>query len=311
MPEIDKATIIIGGGPGGASAAIYLARACMPVILIDAPGEVHGRTAMATGLDNYLGLEEPVTGKEFLRRVRKQLSGLDIVMVEEKVIEARKNNGQFEVLTDRGEEYRGKYLIVAVGLSDNMPPIKGLEPYFDTAIFHCTTCDWYTRRDKRIAVITNSDAGIRTALGMAAMKRPPYLAVVAGEDNVNFSEELIEKAEEQGILVYGRPIKELMGENGYLQAIKLADGTKLEVEVLFTRLGYERLDGFLSKGGIEAARNKAGFIKVDWRTMESSVPNLFAVGPCNDGPDQVIIAGGEGALAALEIRDRIMEKMGV
>jgi thioredoxin reductase (NADPH) len=300
-------TIIIGGGPAGASAAIYLARFFDPVTLIDAPFQVHGRTSMATSLENFLTNENPVTGKEFLTRISNQLNKYPIERVYEKVIRVSRPEQKFIIETDKQSIFESDYLVIAVGLSDIMPKIDGLGPYFDNSIFHCLMCDWYRNRDKKIAVVSNTDDGLETALMINFMHRPPLLSVVPSKEDHSFSKNLVTMAESNNVLVFRKPITEVIGENGYLQKIGLTDGTRIEAEVLFTRLGYDRFDYFLDEGKIFPDRNERGFIKVDFKTFESSVKNLFAIGPCNDGPDQAIIAAGEGALTATEIHDRIIK----
>lgn len=304
-------TIIIGAGPAGASAAIYLARFYHPVTLIDAKDKVHGRTSMATHLENFLGHTNPVSGKEFLTRIDEQLLRFPIKRVNGKVTKAIKKDDRFLITTDNDEKYNAKYLIIAVGLSDNMPEIEGLDPYYDTAIYHCLVCDWFQNSDKKIAVISNTDDGIETALEINSMHRPPALVVVPSENNITFSGEMIEKAKADNIPVYLSPLSQLEGKDGGLSSIILADNTKISIEVLFTRLGYKRFDQFLDEGSINIERNENGFIEVNFRTFESSIQNLFAIGPCNNGPDQAIIAGGEGALAAIEIHERILRDNGI
>ncbi len=300
--------IIIGGGPGGASAAIYLARYCHNVVLFDAPEEVHGRTNMAPDIDNVIGFD-PLSGPEFMARIERHLNRYpQITVIKEKVVKLNQRDGQFVAQTTKGTEVTAPYAILAVGLSDNMPPIDGLDPYYDHAIFHCLTCDWYERRDKKIAIVANNDRGITTALMIESLAKPPSLVVVPGSEPFQFSDHLVATALTKGITVHHSPIKELMGQDGYLHAIRLNDGTQLEVEVLFTKLGHKRFDDFLDSGGINVARdNDEGFITVDFRSLETSVPNLFAVGPCNTGPDQIIIAGGQGAVAGLAIHSRIVD----
>ncbi len=305
-------TIIIGAGPGGASAAIYLARFCHPVLLFDAPEEVHGRTFMAPDINNFLGETTPPTGPNFIERINNQLKNYpQIERRTEKVTKVVRSEDGFKVTTTQGN-YTAPHVILAIGLSDNMPPINGLDPYYDHAIFHCLTCDWYERRDKKIAVIANTDRGISTALMLNHLHRPPRLVVIPGQDGFDFSSAMRDQAKAADITVYESPIKELIGADGYLHSVKLADGTAVEVEVLFTKLGHQRFDQFLDAGAIEVERDPdEGFIKVDWRTVETSVKNLFAVGPCNNGPDQIIIAGGQGAMAALEIHTRLLAAQGL
>jgi thioredoxin reductase (NADPH) len=305
-------TIIIGGGPGGSSAAIYLARFCHPVTLIDAGEAVAGRTGMATSLRNFLGNTIQTPGPEFLSRIKTQMDDYEIEQVEAKVEKVTKEDDGFTVTTDKGDIYQAKYLIVAVGVSDNMPEIEGLDPYYDSGIFHCLTCDWYDHRDQKAAVIANDDRGLTTALALDFMHRPPSLCVIPAKPNPKFTQAMQDKCAAKNIAVYTSPIKELKGAFGNLSAIVLEDGTEVETEVMFTKLGHVRLDQFLDEGNIKPDREpEEDFIKVDFKTFESSVENLFAIGPCNEGPDQAIIAAGEGALAASAIHSRILTDSGI
>jgi thioredoxin reductase len=305
-------TIVIGAGPAGSSASIYLSRFCHNVILIDAPSQIHGRTSMATGIANFLGNERPYKGSEFLDRVNTQLSNYPIERVTEKVVKVSKAGENYQVETDKQTTYEARYLVLAIGVGDNMPSIKGLDPYWDTAIFHCMTCDWYDHRDKKSAVIANDDRGITTALAINSMNRPSVLSVVPAQPSPSYTPEMVDKAKAAGIAVYMSPLKELKGENGSLEALILDDGTQVEAEAMFTKLGHKRYDQFLDAGGIQVDREpEEGFIKINWQTFESSQSNLFAVGPCNEGPDQVAISAGEGAMAAMEIHRRILAAKGI
>ena len=304
-------TIIIGAGPAGSSVAIYLARYNHPVILIDAGIKVHGRTSMATTIENFLGHRRKTSGTDFLARIDKQLARFPISRISEKVLKVSQNNqGQFLVITDTGKKYQAQYLVVAVGLIDKMPEISGLDPYYDHSIFHCLTCDWYQNRHKKIAVIGNGDSAITTALAINSMQKPPKLAAVPAVPT-KFSKKMVQKAKKNQIAVFSSPITKLKGRNGYLQKIQLKDGTKVEAEVLFTELGYVHLDGFLARGGLKPKRDEDGFLKVNFETFETSVKNLYATGPVNEGPDQAIVAGGEGALAAISIHAKILKQKGI
>lgn len=311
MSQQSYQTIVIGAGPAGASAAIYLARFSHEVLIIDAGEKVPGRTSMATTLRNFLGHTLMTPGSEFLSRVKVQLDEYKIPIESAVVEKVSQDNGKYVVKTDNGNEFFATYLVLAVGVGDNMPEIDGLDPYYDTSIFHCMTCDWYERRDRKIAVVANDDRGITTALVFNSMQRPPSLAVIPAK-KPEFSESMLAKAKAAQIPVYISPLKAVNGTLGNLNSVTLEDGTEVEAQALFTKLGHVRFDNFLDKGGIAVDREpEEGFIKVNWKTFESSAKNLFAVGPCNDGPDQAIIAGGEGAIAALEIHHRILSDKGL
>ncbi len=304
-------TIVIGGGPAGASTAIYLARFFHSVTLIDAGEAKPGRTSMATHLENFLGNDESTSGSQFLERVGKQLDKFGVKRVADTVTKVSQHNQVFTVTTKNGQALEADYVVVAVGISDNMPEIDGLDPYYDTGIFHCLVCDWYWNKDKKAAVIANNDRGIGTALMMQTLYKPPLLSVVPAKDP-HFSTQALERALGLGITVYQSPLAALEGGESNLRALVLQDGTRVEAEVMFTRLSHTRYDQFLDEGGISVDREpERGFIKVNFRTFETSVKNLFAVGPCNEGPDQAIIAGGQGAMAGLEIHSRILDALGI
>lgn len=301
-------TIIIGAGPAGSSASVYLARFCHDVAIINAGGKVPGRTGMASGIKNLIGTQEAIKGSDFLKQMRIQREEYDIPTYKTKVEKAAYDEAtkRFIIETDT-DTYEATYLVLAVGVADNMPEIEGLDPYYDSGIFHCLTCDWYDHKEQPSAIIANDDRGIVTALTLDAMYRPPLLSVIPAKQP-NFSPEMLAKAQAKDITVYPSPLKEVRGTMGQLNTLILEDGTEVTAEVFYTKLGHTRNDTFLDKGGITVDREpEENFIKVNWRTFESSFPNLFAVGPCNDGPDQVVIAAGEGALAAMEIHRRIID----
>jgi thioredoxin reductase (NADPH) len=304
-------TIIIGGGPGGASAAIYLAHYNMPVLLIDAPEKIHGRTKMAATLENFLSHTDRIDGPKFIQRIDAQLKLFPIERKNEKVIEVGQGKDEFLVKTEEGNEYHGKYIILAVGFRDIGLKIEGIDPYYDEGIYHCITCDWFQNRNKKIAVIGNTDGAIKLAREINLMLPPPKLIVTPDQAKPQYSKELLELAKKDKIEIFFSPLIEVIGDGKYIQKIKLADDTIIAIDVLFTTLGKVPRIKFLERGKIMVDIDDRGLIKVDWRTFETSVKNLFAVGPCNNGPDQAIIAAGQGAMAALHISSRIKKELGL
>jgi thioredoxin reductase (NADPH) len=312
MKTSDQQTIVIGGGPGGASTAIYLARFCHPVTLIDAPEEVPGRTMLALDLENILGLVEPMPGPKFLAKVNEQLNRFPIERRNELVTSlSREPDGSFIVHTNRPAQYRGRYVVLAVGVHDIMPDAPGVEDFFGRSIYQCPTCNWYQTKDQNTGIISNDDGGIITALAFDAMERSARLYVIPDRPATHFSEEMLEKAKARHIPVFTSPLVALNGHDGKLESVTLADDTEVDVQVLYTKLGVKRRDIFLDSETIDLDRNTEGYIKVNFETLESSVRNLFAVGPCNTGHDQVMVAAGQGASAAMAIHSRILAEQGI
>jgi thioredoxin reductase (NADPH) len=160
-------------------------------------------------------------------------------------------------------------------------------------------------------VIGNSDRAISLASGFHFMNPilPPI--VIPADKRVKFSRGAMGQAKKIGIQITNSPAYEFRGENGQITQVVMEDGSRVDARAVFIRMGSKRKDYFLDKGNIKPHRDRDGFIEVNFRTFESSIPNLFAVGPCNNGPDQVIIAGGEGALAAFQIHGRILTEAGI
>ena len=305
-------TIVIGAGPGGATAAIYLARFNHNITILDAADHIHGRTAWAYELENVLGFIEPTPGTEFLKRIDIQLLRFGIEKRTETVTKVKKAaDGTFTVYTSKPARYKADYLVVSVGVHDVMPDVPDAYDYFGHSLFPCPACNWFQTKDRATGIITNSDRGLVTARSFNAMQKGSALCVFPDRPDTAFSPQLVKKVESDGVIVYTSPVICFSGVGGKLNSVSLADGTDISLEIVYTRLGVKRHDVFLNNESLSVSRDSDGYIEVDFKTFESSVLNLFAVGPCNVGQDQVIIAAGQGAVAALEIHDRILTKLGI
>lgn len=304
-------TIVIGGGPGGSAAAIYLARFNHDVLLLDAAHKIPGRTAEALHLENVLGFTRVTPGPEFMKDIHTQLQRFNIERREEVVTKVETTAEGFTVMTDKPAHYKAEFVVVAVGVSDIMPSVPEVELYFGHSLFQCPTCNWYQTKDHKTGIISNDDAGITSALVFDAMKTGSCLFVVPDRPNPHYSPAMIKKASERNIKVLDCPVVSFNGKDGRLHSITLSDGTELEAEIIYTKLGVKRHDLFLDNGGTKVDRTPDGYLKIDYKTFETSVPNLFAVGPCNEGPDQVMISAGQGVSAAMEIHRRVLTEQGI
>jgi thioredoxin reductase len=305
-------TIVIGAGPGGAMAAIYLARFNHEVIILDAGPAIHGRTAWAYELENVLGFTKPTPGPEFLSQVNQQLRRFNIDKRQETVTEVKRlEGGHFAITTDKPAHYTAEYVVVSVGVHDILPDVSDALDYFGHSIFPCPACNWHQTKDRKTGIIANSDRGLITARAFNAMQKGSALCVFPDRPDTSFSPELVKATQEVGVTVFTSPLICLNGRNGKLHSVILADNTEIELDILYVRLGVKRHDVFLNNPTLTLSRDPDGYIMVNFETLESSVENLYAVGPCNNGQDQVIIAAGQGATAAMDIHDRILTKLGI
>jgi len=207
----------------------------------------------------------------------------------------KKNETGFAVST-KSQEYQSRYVIVATGIDDVTPDIDNIYEFMGETFFHCFDCDGYHMKDKNVGIIGKGDGVARTALAARQMYTE-RITIFTGTDN-KISEAYRQKLAENGTKIIAKNIKHLNGRDGKLESIALEDGAVVEIEMILTDLGYTRNDAFLE--GLGLARSETGYIKTDAH-YESSVPGVFVIGPLNTGPDQVSVAVGSGAQAAMHV----------
>ena len=150
-------------------------------------------------------------------------------------------------------------------------------------------------------IIGNSLKSVHLAIAMKEMFTMD-ITLILYTDRVpdEYREELVE---ENIRLIIGRPVKILGAE--VIEGLELEDGQKVECEVIMSHFGYKLNDGFLSE--LNLKRDRKGFKFIVNNSYESSLNGLYIVGPLNQGNDQVVIAAGEGAVAAIDIKKRLLE----
>ncbi len=286
--------IIIGAGPGGLQAAIYLGRYNRNVVLVDRGG---GRTAHAKQIENYLS-QKSISGKELIAAGMEQARSFG-VSIERGVVTSVRKNEQYEVRT-RDAAYRGRFVIVSTGVTDVIPRIENLFKFFAISFFTCIDCDGYRTHGKKLAVMGRSIDAVRIALAARQLYTPDIVLILSSyEPPPDYTEEL----RDQGIvLLKGEPARVLGGER--MEAVELSDGTRVPCEAVLCDYGYTLNDSFLTGLGLKRSRNGSFIVKTNY---ESSLNGLYIIGPLNTGSDQAVIAAGEGAVAALDINKRLFE----
>ncbi len=291
-------TIIVGAGPGGLQAAIYLGRYNFNVLLLDRGAG--GRTRHAVHVENFLG-HRVTSGGELLDIGLEQAKSFGVEVKKAKTTRITKDQ-LFEVRTESGS-FTGKFVVVSTGVRDNLPRVGNLGRHFGKSFYTCVDCDGYRTTDKKLLIIGNSFATVRLAFGMKEMyTRDIALLLVLYEPPEEYRQTL---ADEGIKLVKGRP-KRLLGEEK-LEGLELEDGTKIECECVMSNFGFKLNDDFLSE--LPLKRDAKGFKYEVNSHFESSVDGLYIVGPLNTGNDQIVIAAGEGAAAAVDIKKRILEAL--
>ena len=287
--------IIIGAGPGGLQAAIYLGRYNRKALLIDRGG---GRTRHARMIENFL-TQKAISGNEIIDRGIEQAESFN-VQVEKGLATAVKKGKLFEVFTATAV-YRSKFVIVSSGVYDHFPPIENFHKFLGTGLYTCLDCDGYRTTGKKLLVIGNSINTVQLAFGMKEMYTHDVTLILYSYDPPEGYKEELRTA---GIpLIKGSPLKIIGGKS--IEAVEMKDGTRVPCEAIMSNFGYKLNDEFLS--GLSLKKDVNGFKYITNHNYESSLSGLYIVGPLNTGHDQVVIAAGEGAVAAIDIKSRLLE----
>ncbi len=319
--------IIIGGGPAGITAGIYAARKKLNALLITK--DFFGQAGKTSQIDNWPG-EMAVSGIALMQKLEKHLrqfpiqieSGGKVVAVgiEKRVkgVEGVKllptgrslTPSSFSVQTDKNIKYQSKSLIITTGRNARTLGVEGEQDFVGKGISYCSVCDAPFFKDKQVVVIGGGNAGFETALDLA--KYAKKIFIFEKSQKVLADEMLQEQAKATGkieILLENELIK-IEGQ-GKVQAIVYKDiktqkTFQQPMNGIFVHIGSVPVTGFLGK---LVDFNKNNEIKVNSKTLQTSQKGVFAAGDCNDFKwKQMIIAAGQGAIAALSVYEYLQKE---
>jgi len=287
--------VIIGAGPGGLQAAVYLGRFNRRVLLIDRGG---GRTSHARCIENFL-TRKAISGQEIIELGLEQARSFN-VQIEKGLVTKVLKKDNFEVCTD-DSAYKARFVIVSSGVYDKLPSIGNLHKFLGDGLYTCVDCDGYKTTARKLVIMGNSIKSVHLAVVMKAIFTKDITLILYTDKAPEAYKELLK--EEDILLIIGRPAR-IVGEER-IEALELEGGERVACEVIMSHFGYKLNDRFLS--GLSLKRDRDGFKYVTTSNYESSLSGLYIVGPLNTGSDQVVIAAGEGAVAALDVNKRLIE----
>ena len=293
--------VIVGGGPAGLSAAVYLGRSRRRVLLFDL-GESMAK--WEPEVENYLGFPEAITGRSLLERGRAQVRHFGVPGVEGRVEGLTRQSDRF-VLASGPATYGSRRVLLATGLTHLLPEIQGAQACLGRTVFFCKDCDAYRVQGKRIAIYGNRNEAARYALAMLAFS--PFVTIVTDGKRPVWEVAWGAALAEYDVPVRMERIKELAHRDGRLAAVVFEEGPSCEVQAMFTTRGDVFHTGLAE--GLGAAEDEEGQLIVD-ADMRTTVSGLYAAGCVTPANCQLIIAAGQGATAAQAIdRDLFDENL--
>lgn len=277
--------IVIGSGPAGISAGIYLKRAEKNVCII-----TDGNSALkkAKKIENYYGFKS-ITGEELYRNGLEQLKHLNIELVKDEVVQLNYTN-KFEVTTVNNV-FESKYVVLATGVSRNVPNIRGIKEFEGKGVSYCAMCDAFFYRNKNVAVLGSGNYAIHEA----EILKPVAKSVTLLTNN----EKLVENRDID-LNVNEKKIREVRGYDK-VDEVVFDDDTKEKVNGIFVAIGTASTNDLARKIGARVENNN---IVVN-ENLETNVPGLYACGDCTGGILQISKATYEGTKVGLEIINKI------
>lgn len=262
--------IVVGGGPAGALAAVYLARFCRRVVLVDA-GRSRARWIPRTR--NVPAFPDGLEGGELLARLAEQVARYAVTRVEDEVVELGGECGAFIARGATGA-WRGARVILATGVNDRMP--EHLEHLWTLvkrgAVRLCPVCDAFEVRGKKIGLL---------AEGKIAVKERHYLSAYSRDVTVFAPADVIE-------VVHAEPCV----------AVRLRSGEIVELDALYVGCGVEV--GSALARSLGARCDEHGYLVVDQK-QQTSVRGVYAAGDLVQSLSQISVAYGQAAIAASAI----------
>ena len=273
-----KKIIIIGSGPAGITAGIYLSRAKIDTVVIT---NNQGSLKKADLIENYYGFEKPISGTKLMENGINQYLNLGGSIINDEIVGLT-----FEdklVVKGLKESYKADIVILATGVSRLLPSIKGLSD--DLGISYCAICDAFFYREKDVAVLGNGSYAIAEAEVLAKTSNSVTI-MTNGREMTSQTEFNVNK----------NKIKEVSKENGIYSFI-MEDGSIFNTQGVFIAEGIAGAPALAKKIGAKVNNNK---IVVN-ELMKTNIPNLYAIGDCVGGILQISKAVYDGTVCALNI----------
>lgn len=274
--------VIIGSGPAGISAALYVRRAGLDVKVIHrGPGSLK----KAEMIENYYGFAQPVNGVSLWENGVENAKRLGVEFIEDEVVGFAVED-TLVVLTTQGR-YPADGVIIATGSPRKTPPVKALAEYEGRGVSYCAACDGFFYRGRDVAVMGAGEYALHEAMELMPLARSVTLLTGGEKPAVMLPE---------GLRVRTEKVEAVEGDDR-LRAAVLEGGERLPIDGLFIAYGVAGSADLARKVGAETEGNR---IVVD-QNMATSVPGLYAAGDCTGGLLQVAKAVYEGAKAGTEL----------
>ncbi|MBN1160025.1 MAG: FAD-dependent oxidoreductase [Candidatus Diapherotrites archaeon] len=295
---MDYDLAIIGGGPGGLTAAIYAVRRGLSVIVFES-NKCGGAMLLTPRIENYPGFEA-ISGEELGNRMMQQAEKNGAKIEFQNINNITKLDSGFELCTKSGQKILAKAVIVATGGQHRKVGVPGEDEYLGKGFSHCAVGDAPKYKGKVAVVIGGGNSAISSALFLLDICSEVYLAYRKGEF-FRAEQAQIDRLMESKVHVVLNAIPvEICGDGGCVKKLRYKDAIteeekEIDVDAVFAEIGTTPSSALVSGLGVEI--KQTGHIKTNER-CETNVPGILSAGDVNGGLPQIATAVGDGAIAA-------------
>jgi len=302
--------IMIGAGPTSLAAALYTSREDIETLIFE-KGVIGGLAAITDKVDNYPGFPEGVEGMELADKLQKQAERFGAKIELGEVQSVKKDGDVFTLQTTSGE-MQAKAVLIGTGSEWKKLGIPGEKEFYGKGVHNCATCDGAFYRDKKLVVVGGGNSSAQEALFLT--KFASHIDVLIRGEKWKASDVLVKQIEKNDKLTvhFNTTTDEIVGgeEDGLPKITKVigtknSEKTDFETDGVFVFIGLKPVTYFLEGSGVEM--DDFGFVKTNKKLM-TSVEGIFCAGDVRSGATmQIASAVGEGASAALSIREYLAE----
>jgi thioredoxin reductase (NADPH) len=291
-------TAIIGGGPAGLTAAIYLQRYGLKSIVFS--DKLGGLIIENPFIENYPGFKS-IDGAELGLRMKEQAESLGAVVQMGKIVSIGREGKAFAVKTEWGDEVKARTVILAQGLRRKKLGARNEEKFLGKGVSYCTTCDGPFFKNKTAVVVGGGDSAGVAALLLEKFAGKIYIVHRRDEFRMQDAYLKLLKGSKKISILLNETVAECAGEKR-LEKVVLSSGKEIRTDGLFVEIGFEPPEAMKMNFKVDTTEN--GFIKVK-EDMSTGIPGVFAAGDITTGSNnlhQIVTAASEGAIAADSVR---------
>ena len=301
--------VMIGARPSSLAAAVYTTRENIDTVLFE-KGAIGGLAAITDMVDNYPGFPDGIEGMTLASQLEKQAERFG-AHIEFGDVSAVCDEGDYKVVVVDGKEVKAKAVLIATGSDYNKIGVPGEAEYYGRGVHYCATCDGAFYRDKRLAVVGGGNSAVQEAIFLTRFTSHIDLLVRSHIKASEVLQEDLQKYVDDGkITVHtDTTTDEIVATDSKVTSVRVHENgkeTTIDVDGVFVFVGLKPNTQFLAGSGIEL--DHQGLIKTDDK-LQTNIAGIFASGDVRSGATmQIASAVGEGATAALSIREYIDEQ---